>query len=117
MKFAGLLLLVLSPLTPAQFHRAEQDREIRYWLEDSATHQFRISHDFTITRPGQQSAHSFVRKGSAVTDGAKMYNLDTGDALPTKNVSGKSVNALGYYPTPTEDDAVVVQGDLPKAVG
>jgi hypothetical protein len=42
-----------------------------------------------------------------------MFNLDTGAPLPTKNVSGKSVNALGYYPTPTEDDSVVVQGDLP----
>jgi hypothetical protein len=112
-----LWLLLVPALAFGQFHRAEQDREIRYWLEDPATHQFRISHDFTITRTGQKSAHSFVRKGSAVSDGAKMYNLDTGNALPTKNVSGKSVNALGYYPTPTEDDSVVVQGDLPKAVG
>jgi hypothetical protein len=26
------------------------------------------------------------------------------------------VNALGYYPTPTDPDSVVVQGDLSKAV-
>jgi hypothetical protein len=100
----------------AQFHRAEQDREIRYWLLDPETHQFKISHDFTITRTGQKSAHSFVRKGSTVNADAQMYNLDTGEALPTKNVSGKSVNALGYYPTPTDDDSVVVQGDLSKPV-
>lgn len=110
-------LLLIPALACAQFHRAEQDREIRYWLEDPSTHQFRISHDFTITRAGQKSAHSFVRKGSTVNADAKMYNLDTGEPLPTKNVSGKSVNALGYYPTPTEDDSVVVQGDLPKPVG
>ncbi len=110
-------LLLIPALACAQFHRAEQDREIRYWLEDPSTHQFRISHEFTITRAGQKSAHSFVRKGSTVNADAKMYNLDTGEPLPTKNVSGKSVNALGYYPTPTEDDSVVVQGDLPKPVG
>ena len=109
-----LTLLLLSTLAAAQFHRAEQDREIRYWLEEPATHQFRISHDFTVTRPGQASAHSFVRKGSTVSADAKMYNLDTGEPLPTKNVSGKSVNALSYYPTPTEDDSVVVQGEFPK---
>ena len=112
------LALVLFPtLVFAQFHRAEQDREIRYQLLHPATHQFRISHDFTITRVGQKSAHSFVRKGSTVNADARMYNLDTGEPLPTKNVTGKSVNALGYYPTPVEDDSVVVQGDLPKAVG
>ncbi|SPE36280.1 conserved hypothetical protein [Candidatus Sulfopaludibacter sp. SbA3] len=31
-------------------------------------------------------------------------------------VTGKSVNALGYYATPTDPESVVVQGDLPKAV-
>ena len=110
------LLWLLPALAFGQFHRAEQDREIRYWLTDPETHQFKISHDFTITRVGQASAHSFVRKGSTVNEDAKMYNLDTGEALITKSVTGKSVNALGYYPTPTEDDSVVVQGDLPKAV-
>jgi hypothetical protein len=110
------ILFILPALAFGQFHRAEQDREIRYWLQDPATHQFKISHDFTVTRVGQASVHSFVRKGSTVDEDAKMYNLDTGQPLPTKNVSGKSVNALGYYPTPTEDDSVVVQGDLAKPV-
>jgi hypothetical protein len=110
-------ILLLTPcLLFAQFHRAEQDREIRYWLSEPETHQFRISHDFTVTRVGQKSVHSFVRKGSIVSEGAKMYNLDTGEPLPTHNVTGKSVNALGYYPTPTDDDSVVVQGDLPRPV-
>jgi hypothetical protein len=111
------LLVPLPLLACAQFHRAEQDREIRYWLEAPATHQFRISHDFTVSRAGQASVHSFVRKGSTVNADARMYNLDTGVALPTKNVSGKSVNALGYYPTPTDEDSVVVQGDLPAPLG
>jgi len=114
------LLLVLPLLLPVpasgQFHRAEQDREIRYWLLDPAGHQFRISHDFTVTRPGQKSVHSFVRAGSTVAPDSKMFNLDTGEPLPTHTVSGKSVNALGYYATPTDPNSVVVQGDLPKPV-
>jgi len=109
-------LLLLPLVAFAQFHRAEQDREIRYWLLDPATHQFRISHDFTVTRVGQKSVHSFVRAGSTVAPDSKMFNLDTGEPLPTHTVSGKSVNALGYYPTPTDPDSVVVQGDLPKPV-
>ena len=111
------LFLLLPALACAQFHRSEQDREIRYWLLDPDSHQFKISHDFTIARAGQKSAHSFVRKGSTVNADAQMFNLDTGEPLPTHSVSGKSVNALGYYPTPTDEDSVVVQGDLPKPVG
>jgi hypothetical protein len=111
------LLLLVPALACGQFHRAEQDREIRYWLLDPSTHQFRISHDFTVTRPGQKSAHSFVRKGSVVAPDSKMFDLDTGEPLHTHLVSGKEVNALGYYPTPTGPDSVVVQGDLPAPVG
>src|SRR5262249_41805579 len=111
------LLFLIPLLAAAQFHRSEQDREIRYWLLEPDTHQFKISHDFTITRVGQKYGHSFVRKGSTVNEDAQMYNLDTGEKLKTTNVSGKQVNELGYYPTPTEDDTVVVQGELTKPVG
>jgi hypothetical protein len=110
------LLLLLPIVAFGQFHRAEQDREIRYWLLDPATHAFRISHDFTVTRVGQKSVHSFVRAGSTVAPDSRMFNLDTGEPLYTHVVSGKEVNALGYYPTPTDPESVVVQGDLPKAV-
>jgi hypothetical protein len=110
------LLFAVIPLAAQEFHRADQDRTIRYWLLDPATHQFRISHDFTVTRPGQKSVHSFVRKGSVVAPDAKMFDLDRGKELTTHTVSGKDVNALGYYPTPTDPDSVVVQGDLEAAV-
>ncbi len=100
-----------------QSHRAEQSLEIRYWLLDPETHQFRISHDFTIDRPGQKYVHSFVRKGSVVAPDARMTSLDTGKQLKTYTVKGKEVNALGYYPTPTDPDSVVVQGDLEQPVG
>lgn len=99
------------------FHRAEQDREISYWLLDPSTHQFRISHDFTVTRPGQKYVHSFVRKGSMVSPDARMIDVDTGKQLKTYNVAGKDVNALGYYPNKVDPDSVVVQGDLEHAIG
>ncbi|HMC21961.1 MAG TPA: hypothetical protein VKL19_08950 [Thermoanaerobaculia bacterium] len=108
----SIALIPISALAQESFHRAEQDREISYWLLDPPTHQFRISHDFTVTRPGQTSVHSFVRKGSVVSPDAKMIDLDTGKDLNTHNVSGKDVNALGYYPNKVEPDSVAVQGDL-----
>ena len=110
-------LLLIPTLLVGQVHRAEQDREISYWLLDPATHQFRISHDFTVTLEGQKSVHSFVRAGSEVAPDSKMFDLDTGEPLRTHLVSGAEVNALGYYPTPTDPKSVVVQGDLPAAVG
>jgi len=114
------LLIVLAFLAPScalwaqqeSFHRAEQDREISYWLLDPSTHQFRISHDFTVTRVGQKYVHSFVRKGSVVSPDAKMTDLDSGKQLKTYTVPGKDVNALGYYPDKVADDSVAVQGDL-----
>jgi len=117
--FLLLLLLAAASLTAQteSFHRAEQDREITYWLLDPPNNQFRISHDFTVTRVGQKSVHSFVRKGSVVAPDAKMTDLDTGKQLKTYTVSGKDVNALGYYPQATDPDSVVVQGDLEHAVG
>jgi len=110
-----LLPLLLPVLLSAQFHRAEQDREIHYWLLEPDTHQFKISHDFTVSKPGQKYVHSFVRKGSVVTKSI-VIDLNTGKQLETYNVTGKSVNALGYYPNPTDPDSVVVQGNLDHAL-
>lgn len=114
----NVLWLVLGALPLiGQLHRAEQDREISYWLLDPSTHQFRISHDFTISRAGQKYVHSFVRKGSVVTpDAIIIDNLDTGHRLKTAAVSGKEVNALGYYPRPADPESVVVQGELEEPV-
>lgn len=110
-----LALILLPWFLGAQFHRAEQDRIIHYWLREPDFHQFRISHDFTVSKPGQRYVHSFVRKGSVVSKSV-VIDLNTGKELKTYSVDGKSVNALGYYPTPTDPDSVVVQGDLDHAL-
>jgi len=109
-------LCLIPALAFGQFHRAEQDRDIRYLLLDPSTHQFFISHDFTVTKVGQKSVHSFVRKGSEVSPDSMMFNVDTGEPLRTHIVSGKEVNALNYYPQPTDPDSVVVQGDLARSI-
>jgi len=113
---ATLSAALVASAQPESFHRAEQDREISYWLLDPSTHQFRISHDFTVTRTGQKYVHSFVRKGSVVSPDAKMFNLDTVKQLKTYTVPGKDVNALGYYPNNVDPDSVAVQGDLEHAI-
>jgi hypothetical protein len=110
-----LWLALLPGLLMAQFHRAEQDLEIHYWLLEPDSHQFRISHDFTISRSGQKYVHSFVRKGSVVTKSV-VIDLNTGKELETSNVTGKAVNALGYYPTAADPESVVVQGNLDHAL-
>ena len=116
-RLLGFAIVAALPLLAQEsLHRAEQDREIRYWLLDPATHQFHISHDFTVTRVGQASVHSFVRKGSVVAPDATMIDLDTGKKLVTHVVSGKEVNALGYYPTPVDADSIAVQGDLEEPI-
>src|SRR5258708_21537290 len=121
MKKLAIFLLAVFPLTlcaqTESFHRAEQNREITYWLLDPATHQFRFSHDLTVSRVGQKSVHSFVRKGSAVSPDSKMTDLDTGKPLRISIVTGQQVNALGYYPDVAEPDMVVVQGDLEHPIG
>jgi len=109
-------ILVLGVAAQSNFHRSEQDLEITYWLQDPGTHQFKISHDFTLSRVGQKYAHSFVRAGSAVNPDSKMFNADTGKELKTYTVAGKEVNDLKYYPNPTAPDSVVVQGDLDKPI-
>jgi hypothetical protein len=113
---AGLALaLVLAAPAGAQFHRAEHDREITYWLGEPRTHAFRISHDFTVRRPGQRYVHNFVRAGSTVTE-PRVVDLDTGRVLPTREVRGRDVNALGYYPERRPDDELALQAELPAAL-
>ena len=111
------LALVGVAAIPAlsQQHRAEQTRDITYWLLEPSTHQFRISHDFTVDTPGQRYVHSFVRAGSTVT-GAEVWDIDAGVKLNTTNVTGAVVNALGFYPNAYPDDQVVVQSELLAAV-
>jgi len=86
---------------PSGRHRSEQTREITYWMLEPSTHQFRISHDFTVDTPGQRY----------------IQDVDSGTKLNTYSVTGADVNALGFYGNTYDDDQVVVQSELLTAVG
>jgi hypothetical protein len=89
-----ILFLLISLM---QVHRAEQDREITYWLLEPETHQFRISHDFNAAKAGQKSVQSVIRKGSTAAN-ARFFDLDTGEELKSYPVEG------------------ALQADLPKPI-
>ncbi len=57
-----------------------------------------------------------MRKGSTVSDDITFIDLDTGQRLKTRKTTGKEVNALGYYPEPTDNEDIVVEGALLSAV-
>jgi hypothetical protein len=48
-----LLGFLAATSVPAQIHRAEQDREIHYWLLDPETHLFKISQTTTFRESGR----------------------------------------------------------------
>lgn len=110
------LLPAASGTAIAQQHRAEQDREITYWLLEPETHSFRISHDLTADEPGQRHVHNFVRTGSEASDPV-FFDLDRAVRLPVEHLTGAEVNAAGTYERTLEDDAVVIQAELAEPIG
>ena len=99
----------------AQAHRAEQDREITYWLNQPATHSFLISHDFTITEAGTEYVHNFVRAGSEAKE-PHFWNLETGEELPVRHMTGAELNAMGVYSREVEPDSIVIQAKLAQPI-
>lgn len=104
-----------ATVASAQEHRAEQDREITYWLDDPATASFLISHDFTITEAGTEYVHNFVRAGSEAKD-PHFWNLETGEELPVRHMTGAELNAMGVYPSEVEPDSGVIQAKLAEPI-
>jgi hypothetical protein len=74
--------------SPAFTERAYQDREILYELQAPESHAFRITHDYTVRKEGEQYYFNIVRTGSHVTD-PESIDLDSGEKLKWEIVSGK----------------------------
>ncbi|HXY96647.1 MAG TPA: hypothetical protein VEH00_06695 [Steroidobacteraceae bacterium] len=72
--------------------RAHEDREIVYFLQQPETHAFSLYHDYTETRAGVNGYANVVRAGSVASHPAAV-NLDTGEALETREVSGAELAA------------------------
>src|SRR2546425_8484072 len=68
--------------------RAYQDREILYELQSPESHAFRIAHDYTVRKVGEQYYFNVVRAGSHVTD-PESIDLDSGEKLKCETISGK----------------------------
>ena len=67
--------------------RAHQDRDIVYFLQEPATHAFRLSHDYTEAREGTERYLNVVRSGSKVAEPSGMI-LDTGEPMKVEVLTG-----------------------------
>ncbi len=96
--------------------RANQSREIVYYLRDPDSHSFDLTHDYTETRPGIGVYTNVVRTGSTVANPSGR-NLDTGEALRTETLKGPAIAAAGgAAPGATaETEAVLFRFTPPKA--
>jgi hypothetical protein len=72
--------------------RAHEDREIVYFLQQPETHAFSLYHDYTETRAGVNGYANVVRTGS-VASHPSATNLDTGETLEVREMSGAELAA------------------------
>lgn len=70
--------------------RAFQDREIVYFLQQPETHDFRLYHDYTESRPGVDKYINVVRAGSRASN-PSAYILDTGEKLRVETLRGQAI--------------------------
>ena len=72
--------------------RAHEDREIVYFLQQPETHAFSLYHDYTESRAGVNGYANVVRAGSVASHPAAT-NLDTGETLEAREMSGAELAA------------------------
>ena len=70
--------------------RANQNREIVYFLQQPETHAFDLYHDYTESRPGTSTYLNVVRAGSTVSKPSAL-NLDTGEKLTHEVLTGDAI--------------------------
>lgn len=99
--------------------RADQTREIVYFLLQPETHAFRLYHDYTETREGVNKYVNVVRPGSKASHPSAL-NLDTGMPLTVETLVGAAIKEkgidIGSDFTPTTE-AVVIWFDPVKRGG
>ena len=87
--------------------RAEQTREIVYFLEHPSTGAFRLYHDYTETRAGVDRYLNVVRAGSRAFD-PRAFLLDRGVELPVETVRGQDAQTRGFVASADATTEVVV---------
>ena len=93
--------------SPSMAERAYQDREILYELQAPESHAFRITHDYTVRKPGEKYYLNVVRAGSHVTD-PESVDLDSGENLKWEIVTGKQARDRKIAVDDAKDDSEVV---------
>ncbi len=101
---------------PTLTERAYQDREILYELQAPESHAFRITHDYTVRKVGEQYYFNVVRAGSHVSD-PESIDLDTGEKLKWEIISGKQAAGRKLpIAEPIKDDSEIVVTHLARAL-
>src|SRR5215216_4344911 len=93
--------------------RAYQDREILYELQAPESHAFRITHDYTARKDGEQYYFNIVRAGSHVTD-PESIDLDSGEKLKWEVILGKQAKERGLPLGDVKDESEVVVTHLAR---
>jgi hypothetical protein len=86
----GLDAKASSVAAARRSERANQNREIVYFLQQPETHAFDLYHDYTETRPGTSTYLNVVRAGSTVSKPSAL-NLDTGEKLTHEVLVGDAI--------------------------
>jgi hypothetical protein len=107
--------LVRASTAKMPSERAHQDREILYELLDPSTNAFRITHDYTESRPGRAHYFNVVRTGSHVTD-PQSVDLDSGTSLRYEVMTGAEARARNLPLDEGTDTSEIVVTYLAKPV-
>lgn len=97
--------------------RANQTREIVYFLQQPETHSFRLYHDYTEMREGTDRYLNVVRPGSKASNPSAMI-LDTGTPLKVETLKGMAITERGLdigEPVTPESEVVAIWFDKVKA--
>lgn len=97
--------------------RANQTREIVYFLQQPETHSFRLYHDYTEVREGTDRYLNVVRPGSKASNPSAMI-LDTGTPLKVETLKGMAITERGLdisEPVTPESEVVAIWFDKVKA--
>ena len=95
--------------------RAEDGRNIVYWLEEPAEHRIRLALELLLDTPGQAHAFSVLLPTDQILEPVTL-DVDRGVELPTRIVSAEEAALIPYAPTPLPDDAKVLVADLGYSV-
>jgi hypothetical protein len=100
--------------------RAQQTRDIVYFLRQPETHAFDLYHDYTEDRAGMSHYVNVVRPGSEASN-PSARNLDTGEAIPAEILKGEKIVEAGITDPDLEhvtpDTAIVLFRFAPLQAG